>query len=438
MLGLRLRHSLIAFAIGLLPLLFNIAAKAASAEDALAKCDSLASDPYDPGRYAAGVTDEQFAPGAAVDACRAAVDANPTVPRAWFELGRSYWIAERDTEAFAAFVKAATMNYAPSMKYIGDAYRDGRGLPAGVQQNPDTALAWYEKALAAGYRQAAASIQDLSAQIASSTFDPTLFQNPNFMKIMYSGDFSSINDPTTLIAFFAYTKAFTDELGGTNIFFMDLDCKGMVTALGSAINGLGQLFGYLQALQNTDNPLAAIIGASLISAFTQDQGQRDAVILMHTYKCNNPITQKIVANVIGSYQKLPAIIEAFKNSNSSPGYSSSNGGVPLYEQRISPLYWGVIAGNCVARPVAACNRVQQLISSGAYDVIECNYGPINSDGTGYQDYVFWHSKVPDDPTSYDIPGDDPPFLMLGKLALSKCPSTAGQAEPIFQASRLSQ
>ena len=107
------------------------AAQGQAVDERVSRCDALASYPADPGRYAAGVTDEQFAPGAAVDACRAAVDADPQLPRSWFQLGRSYWIAQRDEEALAAFVEAAKLGYAPAMKFIGDAYNEGRGLPPG-------------------------------------------------------------------------------------------------------------------------------------------------------------------------------------------------------------------------------------------------------------------------------------------------------------------
>ena len=413
----------------------GISVAKAAPNDVVARCDALASDPHDPGRYATGVTDEQFAPGAAIEACQAAVDASPSLPRTWFQLGRAYWIAERDADAFAAFVKAERLGYAPAMKYIGDAYKQGRGLPAGEQQSLNVAMEWYKKAQAAGYRQAAIDIQNLSADIASSTFNPSLFQNPTYMTLIYNGNFESVDNPIT---FFAYTRSFTDELGGTNVFFINQDCKGMITALGSAVNHLGELFGYLQAFQGGNDAFAHLLGSALGSAITQNQGERDADILMNKYKCDNPITRRIVDNMVGSYQKLPTIINAFKDKNSTPGYSSTHAGVPLYQERVTPLYWGVIAGKCAVRPVAGCNRVQQLVSSRDYDVIQCNYGPINSNGTGYQNYAFWHSKVPDNPLGYAIQGDDHPFLMLGKLPVAKCPPTAGEAEPIFQASRLSQ
>ena len=112
-----------------------------SPADALKKCDALASHPHDPGRYAAGVSDEQFAPGAAIEACEPAAKLNPELARVWFELGRSYWMGQRDKEAFNTFYEAAKRNYAPAMKYIGDAYLLGRGLPSGEQRDGQTGTA---------------------------------------------------------------------------------------------------------------------------------------------------------------------------------------------------------------------------------------------------------------------------------------------------------
>ena len=57
-----------------------------SAAEALKKCDALASHPHDPNRFAVGVSDEQFAPGAAIEACEPAVKLNPELARVWFEM----------------------------------------------------------------------------------------------------------------------------------------------------------------------------------------------------------------------------------------------------------------------------------------------------------------------------------------------------------------
>lgn len=304
------RRLLVSCALAFLFLLSSQRAWAGSQEDAIRQCDTLASDPRDPDRFAAPVPEDHFAPGLAIAACKAAVDADPTLGRSWFQLGRAYWLGERDADAFAAFVEASKREYAPAMKYIGDAYKDGRGLPDGEQPSPETALGWYKKARSAGFRAADQDIVEIQTQIAALTFRPELFQNPSYMTRLYSGDFNGLENP---IMFFSYTHAFLEDLGGTNIFFMDKKCTAMVTALGSTVNTFGQLFGYLQTLSG-DNPIGDLVVSAIGSHFTEDQGRRDAVILMDNYKCDSPVARRIIDHVSGSYNQLPTIVNAFVNS----------------------------------------------------------------------------------------------------------------------------
>ena len=203
-----------------------------SKEAVVTACDNLASHPHDPGRHSAPVTDDQFAPGAAIEACERATQASPDLARLWFELGRSYWIATRDKEAFLAFVQAVKRDYAPAMKFIGDAYLEDRGLPTGERADINTALQWYQKSKNGGFKDADIAIKELNEELARNEFHPELFQNPKYISLIHSGNFDSIDDA---IMFFAYVRAFTDELGGTNVFFIEPSCKPMITQLGTTI-----------------------------------------------------------------------------------------------------------------------------------------------------------------------------------------------------------
>ncbi len=414
------------------------AAQGQAVDERVSRCDALASYPADPGRYAAGVTDEQFAPGAAVDACRAAVDADPQLPRSWFQLGRSYWIAQRDEEALAAFVEAAKLGYAPAMKFIGDAYNEGRGLPPGEQQSLDTAIAWYKKAEESGFRDARRAVEESERVLASLRFDPSGFQNPNYMTRMYDGEFEKIENP---ILFLRYVRAFSEELGGTNIFFIDQDCQGMVTTLGSTINGFQQLSGYLTAAQ-TQEGMGEILLSLIASSYIDDQGMRDAGILMSRYKCNSPITRKIVNNVVGSYEQLPAIITASvgkPRTSGSPAQPTQDPVAPLNSEKIRGLYWGALSGRCgienYPSKIDTCNRLLALIKSDQYKIVQCSYGPFYNDGTGYQIYMFWLNQTPKDFSSYDIPGGEHPFSILGKLAVERCPENSTKAAAALAANR---
>lgn len=113
---------------------------------------------------------------------------------------------------------------------------------------------------------------------------------------------------------------------------------------------------------------------------------------------------------------------------------------PLNESKAGPLYWGVLAGRCGGQnfpsPEPVCNRLLEMIKGKSFTFIECMYGPINRDGTGWRFYDFWNEKVPPDMASFAIPGEDHPFLILGTLAVPSCPETSDKAEALFQAGRL--
>jgi hypothetical protein len=317
------------------------------------------------------------------------------------------------------------------MKFIGDAYSQGRGLPAGVQQSPDIAMDWYTKAKNAGYREAQIAIQDLAASIASNTFDASLFQNPDYMTRLYNGNFASIDNP---IMFFAYTKSFTDELGGTTMFFMDPSCKGMVTALGSAVNGFEQLLGYFQTLQGA-NGLANVLVSAMLSSFTEDQGDRDAAILMHAYKCDNPITRRIVDNVIGSYQKLPAIVNATfaggKEDMDRKRIEAASQGIAFTGSMFFPLENRDIPEPCASNPqTASCAPALAEFQKGSYGSVRCSYYNQAIDKTW--NYFFWYKTAP-----YNIvvlAKNDPNAAIraLGTIPVQECPKAQNDAEVLYE------
>lgn len=433
MLSMQIKHKVVLCAIAL-PILFGAdISYAASPEDAIAKCDALASDPHDPDRYAAPVADEQFAPGAAIEACKAAVDANPDFARGWFELGRAYWIGEHDTEAFAAFVRAAKRNYAPAMKYIGDAYNEGRGLPDGEAQSIETAVIWYQKASDAGLRYATKALEDAKLTLASNRFDGSIFQNPSYMSVLYSGDFSKIDYP---ILFLAYVRAFSDELGGNNVYMTNQSCKGMVTALGNTVNSVQTLMAYLSTLSEDNGIGKVVLNSILGDTFYHDMGERDANILVDRYKCNTPITKTIVANAIGSYQKLPAIINASLGQKKTDikgdpaRIASARLGTPVAASMVFPMEERDIPVACTGKTAAPCDAAIKEYQSGEYGAIKCAYYDKQADHTWY--YFFWNKKVPY--SNEMLAKKDPRAAIraLGVVPVQACPATQDQAEAIYQ------
>jgi hypothetical protein len=272
----------------------------AAHEEIVAKCDAQASHPQDTDRRSKGVADDQLVPGAAIEACERAARASPDLARVWFELGRGYWMANRDSDAFAAFVRAAKSNYAPAMKYIGDAYLEGRGLPSGEDQDVQIALQWYKKSNDGGFREGGKALQEANDYIYKNIFDQSVFQNQDYMSRLYNDNFEKIQMP---ILFMAYLKAFVDELGGDKILYVDSNCKPLITAIGDTILSVIQTMSYLSLLGDK-NPIITGGISLLFSEFAEDQGKRDAVTLVNRYGCKSVIAKRIVNNIIITYNDI--------------------------------------------------------------------------------------------------------------------------------------
>ncbi len=287
-----------------------------SAAEALKKCDALASHPHDPNRFAVGVSDEQFAPGAAIEACEPAVRLNPELARVWFEMGRAYWIGQRDKEAFSAFIEAAKRNYAPAMKYIGDAYQTGRGLPSSQKQDAQTALDWYKKSAAGGFedgKKAVAETEDKikkdQAEAESNKFDPSIFQRPDFMTYVYT---LSAIPPKEMELFRIYMHGFVMELGGDQILFVDSKCKPLVPSR-TAVAVRDSMFAMFAIQPRADmahGNYQGWLNSAQFNAFTQ--GQRDAVELVNRYGCQSEVARTLVDNITNFYhaKHVDAIVTA--------------------------------------------------------------------------------------------------------------------------------
>lgn len=283
--------------------------RAAAAAEPRERCDALAAHPHDPGRYAPGVPDDQLAPGAAIEACELAVKLNPNEGRLWFELGRVYWNAQRDSEAFAAFVEAAKRNYRPAQKYIGDAYLEGRGLPPGESQNSDTAVEWYKRSCgklcdpsstATGFPDAQRALADLSEYLKKNRFDAAVFQNPDFITAIYNNKY----DGVPVGPLFVYLNGFVEEIGGDKILYVDSDCKPLSTIATQWVTQLGALAAIVALGKpvvdnrgDTQSILNAVLGFGALTVY-EDQGHRDAVNLVQHYRCRSKIAQTIMNNVV--------------------------------------------------------------------------------------------------------------------------------------------
>lgn len=289
-------RSLLAIAL-LVPLSGCNPEQASKAED-IAACDRLASHPRDPGRHAAGVADDQVAVGAAIEACERAVNSDRDLGRAWFQLGRAYWLANRDHDALGAFTEADNRSYSPASKFIGDAYLEGRGLPSGIAADPYVAKQWYEKSSGGGFREAGEALRALQGQL----LDATQFKRPYFISHMYSGELSELlND----ITFLFYAQGFAEQIGGDKILFVDSKCTPLVNEAGELLLGVRQIINMLRAATRKDS-LVEMLKAIAVSSIVIDQGHRDAVTLVNEYKCDSVLAKRIVGNIMISFDQIRA------------------------------------------------------------------------------------------------------------------------------------
>lgn len=101
---------------------------------AVTDCDRLAGHPNDPGRVAArGLEQDEIDLPAAIEACRAAVEADPDNPRLNYQLGRVYGYSGRHAEGDVHRDRALKAGYPQSLfvyGYIRLDNWDGRGADA--------------------------------------------------------------------------------------------------------------------------------------------------------------------------------------------------------------------------------------------------------------------------------------------------------------------
>ena len=116
------------------------------------ECDRLAAHGRDPGSVAPPVTSSTMDKEAAIEACEAAVKADPENPRLNYQLGRAYGYSGRGEEAMPYRLKALEKEYPQSLFVIGYLYKIGRTI------EPDTCKAVTLWRKAAQYRRLAALV----------------------------------------------------------------------------------------------------------------------------------------------------------------------------------------------------------------------------------------------------------------------------------------
>ena len=261
------------------------------------RCDADASHPEDPNRLAEGVSDKRMAVGRAIQNCLEAVSFDPKNARSQFQLGRAMWLANRYEEALAAFVESADMGYAPAKKFIGDAYLEGKGLPAGEVQDIHTALRWYKQSAAADFVPAEQAVAEVEDYIRTHTFNPNIFQNPSYTSLLYNGDFSNINNA---MLYFAYTQGMFEMLDSEQVMDHDPHCKPLLNKSGQLTIDIGSAASVFNEIRELYNGAIWLdkFKDGINYSFRTDEGGRDAVKMIETYGCDSEVGKRIVGNLV--------------------------------------------------------------------------------------------------------------------------------------------
>lgn len=290
-------------------------------QNLIQECDRLAAHPEDFYRHAVSVSDEDIVPVLASQACKAAADyaQEPHVYRMRFQYGRAQRLLGEHEQAFNAIISAALGNpnsgedaVPLAFKYLGDMYVEGF-TPEG-QSLPD-AISYYEMAIGNGVVSAEQPLEDLKAFIEKNTFDANKFNQPRFMNILYTGDFSQLKQ-ADYHGFSMYLSAFVTEYMKNDANSQDQDpyCKPLLDYYGVKFAGLNQTLGGFNHMfaafeEGRSNGAVSGVLKYIVSGFeaqeAQLNGNQDAWTLMTSYGCkDSEITKTIFSNAMKSQDIL--------------------------------------------------------------------------------------------------------------------------------------
>ena len=107
---------------------------------------------------------------------------------------------------------------------------------------------------------------------------------------------------------------------------------------------------------------------------------------------------------------------------------TTTGGVPLYEAKVSDLWWGALLTifDVPSAQRDAVNRQVEEVRESGQQVIICTYGPSDPvKKVGYRIYEFWYEGVPDGIVEMlgSTPSGTHPMRRLGLNSITECPES---------------
>ena len=110
-------------------------------------CEQLAAHPYEPGRNGTGVEWGRVDVVPAVEACRVALEHNPSAADIQYRLGRTLLQAGSYDEALSLLLTSANAGYTPAQVAYGSAFDQGDGVAVDTR----VAFEWLTRAAAGGH-----------------------------------------------------------------------------------------------------------------------------------------------------------------------------------------------------------------------------------------------------------------------------------------------
>jgi hypothetical protein len=153
-----------------------------------------------------------------------------------------------------------------------------------------------------------------------------------------------------------------------------------------------------------------------------DEGLKLAIVFADAWASVNPQRPPI------AFKPRPPIVPG-------PPPQSNHPEIVLLHETIRALFQGATDSVYDVHPSQRDMVEKQLsdLAAAGQKVVVCQYGPRNTQSTeGFKDYSFWYPAPPPDVLKYTLSTYGHPFMRLGLISITKCPSTAAGAEQLFR------
>ncbi len=327
------------------------------------KCDEFAAHPEDSGKWAAGVSEDDLAPGPAILFCNKALKEYPDTSRFKFQLGRALLKKGELDGAIAALTGAAEDDYAPAYAYLAEIYRFGLL----GEEDGGTAESYYDLAIAGGFAPAIDAKAEMLEELAGggiggnaafcdnpydkyrgcdTYFNPQGFAKGKALLALHDGDSEALSKLNTFeftIYLTQLNKYFSGEYVMLDEYCTGLNDPSLPVALmrkggGSVGFDITKGIGGMNANRSMELAFTAIKdflttgGANLMAGaidvdIAKASGLKDGKLLAKDYGCKSVVFTNLYKNIVAyannrpplHYSGLPALKRSCQIHSMSKG-----------------------------------------------------------------------------------------------------------------------